>query len=239
MPHAEWAHTVDGWLSLLTISLLGILLNVDNLVVLAVVSGRLAEPRRTLAQRIGLAGALGLRIAMLFLLTWLKRLSQPVIVLPWITFSWRDLTLLAGGTYLILKAVGEMHGRKGTGRHPRPEGMLRVIAAIMVLDFVFSLDSTMASVTLTRHLPVMILANVISVTAMLAAAKPFTALLEHHPSLRIMAMTFVLVIGAALVADGLHHEIPRGYLYVIVLSALAAEVVRSLARRRKGRNGGL
>ncbi|WP_051928910.1 TerC family protein [Thermopetrobacter sp. TC1] len=241
------AEAGDALLSLLSLSLLGILLNIDNLVVLTMVSERLPEDKRRLAQAAGLSLALVLRLVILLFMARLKVLTAPVIALPMITLSWHDILLLTGGGYLFLKALGDVRRLARAEpkravkrmREKRQKAKTAAVIPVMLtigwLDFVFSVDSTVATVALAPTLWVMIAANVIAVAAMPLAAGPFERLLERHPALHLLAASFVLMIGAALIAEGLHVPVPHGYLFGVILLALALEGLSGLRRRPGGR----
>ena len=235
----DWLFTIEGWVSLATLVLLEIVLGIDNLVFLAIASRKLPEHRRLLAQRIGLLGALGLRIGLLFGLVWLTRLTTPIFTVSGFSFSWRDLILLSGGLYLIWKATMEIHeeaegGEEGPGE-TKAAGFFGVIVTIMVLDMVFALDSIITAVAMTRFLPVMILANVVAIVVMMVFAGPVSRFIERHITIKLLALSFILLIGAVLVADGLHFHIPRGYIYFAILFSLFVEAINSWVRRRRAR----
>ncbi len=235
----DWLFTIEGWVSLATLVLLEIVLGIDNLVFLAIASRRLPEHQRPLAQRIGLLGALGLRIGLLFGLVWLTHLTTPIFTVGDFAFSWRDLILLAGGLYLLWKATLEIHeeaegGEEGPGR-VRAASFAGVILTIMVLDMVFALDSIITAVAMTQFLPVMILANVVAILVMMVFAGPVSRFIERHITIKLLALSFILLIGAVLVADGLHFHIPRGYIYFAILFSLFVEAINSWVRRKRAR----
>ncbi len=233
----EWLFTVDGWLSLATLTMLEIVLGIDNLVFLTIAAQKLPAAQRSKAQRIGLLGALGLRVAMLFLLVWLTHLTQPVIEFGGFAFSWRDIILIAGGVFLIYKGTAEIHqdlegGEEGP-QSAYTSNFLGVIALIMVIDFVFALDSIITAVGMTDVLPVMILANVIAIGVMMLAAKPIGKFITAHPTVKMLALAFILLIGVVLVADGFQQHIPRAYIYFAILFSIATESLNLVARSRR------
>ncbi len=235
----DWLFTIEGWVSLATLVLLEIVLGIDNLVFLAIASRKLPEHQRPLAQRIGLLGALGLRIGLLFGLVWLTRLTSPIFTVAGFSFSWRDLILLSGGLYLLWKATLEIHeeaeGDEEEGGEVRAASFAGVILTIMVLDMVFALDSIITAVAMTQFLPVMILANVVAIVVMMVFATPVSRFIEQHLTVKLLALAFILLIGAVLVADGLHFHIPRGYVYFAILFSLFVEAINSWVRRRRER----
>ena len=239
----DWLFTIDGWASLATLVILEIVLGIDNLVFIAIAAGRLPRERRTSAQRIGLIGALVLRILMLVGLVWMTRLTTPVLTVGGFTLSWRDLVLLGGGLYLLWKATSEIHQEaeheeEDTENAPRPASYAGVILAIMVLDVIFALDSIITAVAMTQFLPVMIIANVVAVLIMMLFARPVSDFIERHLTLRLLALAFILLIGTTLVADGLHFHIPRGYIYFAILFSLFVEAMNTWVRHRRQRARG-
>ena len=238
----DWLFTIEGWISLATLVLLEIVLGIDNLVFLAIASRKLPREQRPKAQRIGLLGALVLRIILLSALVWLTKLTTPIFTISGFAFSWRDLILLSGGLYLLWKATMEIHDEAEGGTEGPQEAtagtFAGVIFMIMVLDLVFALDSIVTAVAMTQFLPVMILANAIAIIVMMAFAKPVSEFIERHITIKMLALAFILLVGAVLVADGLHFHIPRGYVYFAILFSLFVEGVNSWVRvRRKARAG--
>ncbi|WP_038034984.1 TerC family protein [Thermopetrobacter sp. TC1] len=237
----DWLFTLEGWLSLATLVLLEIVLGIDNLVFLAVASRRLPEEERPKAQKIGLIGALVLRIGMLIGLVWITtHLTRPVFVVLDFSLSWRDLILLIGGLYLIWKATREIHEEAEADDEemtitPKAHGFFGVVVTIMVVDMVFALDSIITAVAMTQFLPVMILANVVAIVVMMIFARPVSQFIERHLSIKLLALSFILLIGVVLVADGLHFHIPRGYVYFAILFSLTVEGINGWVRRRRGR----
>ena len=238
----DWMFSVEGWGSLLTLTLLEIVLGIDNLVFLSIASQKLPKDQRKSAQRLGLAGALVLRIAMLSMLVWLTQLTRPVFTYSGFALSWRDIILFAGGVFLIWKATMEIHqeveGEPETTMQARTSSFAGVVMLIVAIDLVFALDSIVTAVGMTSLLPVMILANVIAIIMMLAAAGKISDFIDEHPTLKMLAMAFILLIGIALVADGLHYHIPRGFLYSAIVFSLAIEVLNTLVRTKSGRRSG-
>ena len=235
----EWLFTVEGWISLLTLTILEVVLGIDNLVFLSIASQRLPPAQRPLAQQIGLLGALALRIVMLALLVWITKLTYPVLSLWGLDLSWRDIILILGGLFLLYKGTAEIHEEmEGDEEGPHSgysANFLGVIALIVVIDFVFALDSIITAVGMTTFLPVMIAANVIAIAVMMLAARPIGDFIARHPTVKMLALAFILLIGVALVADGLGMHIPREYIYFAIAFSLGVETLNILARSRRKR----
>ena len=232
----DYRMTPEIWLSFLTLSLLEIVLGIDNLVFLSVITDRLPKAQARRARRIGLGGALLMRLVLLALLSWIIQLKSPILSIGDFVFSWRDLILGAGGLFLLYKGTREIHeeveGDRGDAAAHRI-GVGLAIFQIMVLDLVFSLDSVITAVGMTRELPVMFAAVICAMAVMLWAAEPTAAFIRRHPTTKMLALSFLLLVGVALVADALHFHIPRGYLYFAILFSILVETLNQLARRRR------
>jgi predicted tellurium resistance membrane protein TerC len=229
-----------AWAALATLVAMELVLGVDNLVFLALVSGRVAEARRPAARRVGLGLALILRLALLGLLAGLVSLVTPLFSLFGHGFSLRDLVLLAGGFFLIAKATQEIHdhveGRlEDDGEGARPLSFAAAIAQIVALDLVFSIDSIVTAVGMTDHFPIMALAVVIVIALMAVAAGPLTRFIGSNPTLVMLALSFLLMIGMLLVADGFGLHVPKGYIYAAFLFSGAVEALNGLRRTRRRR----
>jgi len=235
----DWIFSVQGWLSLATLTILEIVLGIDNLVFLSIASQRLPPEQRKLAQRIGLTGALVLRIIMLFMLVWLTKLTYPVVTIGEFDLSWRDIILIAGGLFLLYKGTMEIHhdmeGGVDSPQRSFGSSFMGVIAMIMVIDFVFALDSIITAVGMTDVLMIMILANVIAIIIMLVSATTVSGFIARHPTVKMLALAFILLIGVALVADGLGMHIPREYIYFAIAFSLTVETLNILAKGRRSR----
>jgi len=226
------------WASLLTLTALEIVLGIDNLIFLSIVSGRLPKHQQRAARQIGLALALLGRVALLFSLTWIIGLTQPVFSVAGFDVSWRDLVLIGGGAFLIVKGTMETHHmlegydeEAGVGSAT----FLWAVVQIIFLDVVFALDSIITAVGLSEHLPVMITAVVIAMVVMLVAANPVGDFVNNHPTVKMLALSFLLLVGMALVADGLHFHIPRGYLYAAIAFSAGVEALNLLAAKARKR----
>jgi predicted tellurium resistance membrane protein TerC len=228
-----------AWISLATLSVLEIVLGIDNIIFLSIVSARLPENQQATARRIGLGLALLARILLLFSLTWMIGLTQPIFAIGEFEVSWRDIVLGAGGLFLIVKGTMEMHHMlEGYGGESvaGTASFAGVITQIVLLDLVFSLDSVITAIGIAEHIPIMVAAIVIAMAVMLLAAEPTARFVDAHPTVKMLALSFLLLVGAALVADGLHFHIPRGYLYFAIAFSIGVESLNLLAagaRRRR------
>ena len=225
-------------LSLLTLTALEIVLGIDNIVVIAIIAGTLPAHQRDRARVIGLALAMITRLLLLFSIAWVASLTAPMIDIGRMELSGRDLLMLGGGLFLIVKAVREMHDameEAGAAAGARaPTGFASAVAQIVMLDIVFSFDSVITAVGMARELWVMAAAIIVAVLIMLVASRPIIRFINTHPTVKMLALAFVLLIGMALVADGMGFHIPKGYLYFAMLFSVFVEGLNvSLARRRQ------
>ena len=227
------------WASLLTLTALEIVLGIDNLIFLSIVSGRLPRHQQPTARRIGLALALLGRVALLFSLTWMIGLTEPILTLAGFDLSWRDVVLIGGGAFLIVKGTMETHHMLEGHEEGAAIGTVTFASAvvqILILDVVFALDSIITAVGMAEHLWVMVTAVVIAMGVMLVAADPVGDFVNDHPTVKMLALSFLLLVGVALIADGLHFHIPRGYLYFAIAFSAGVETLNLLvARARKRR----
>ena len=228
-----------AWVSLATLSVLEIVLGIDNIIFLSIVSARLPVEQQATARRIGLGLALLARVLLLLSLTWMIGLTEPIFEIAGFAVSWRDIVLGGGGLFLIVKGTSEMHhmleGHGGEGVAGTAT-FAAVITQIVVLDLVFSLNSVITAIGIAEHIPIMVAAIVIAMAVMLLAAEPTARFVNAHPTVKMLALSFLLLVGAALVADGLHFHIPRGYLYFAIAFSIGVESLNLLAARaRRGR----
>ncbi|MCB2109254.1 MAG: TerC family protein, partial [Rhodobacteraceae bacterium] len=211
----------------------------DNIIFISIVTGRLPRERQATARRIGLSLALVMRIALLASLSWIAGLTDPIFTAAGFALSWRDVVLGVGGLFLLWKATGEIHNTMEGEDQSDGSGSATfgaVIAQVVVLDLVFSLDSVITAVGMTDNLPVMIAAIVVSIAVMMFAATPVSDFVNRHPTVKMLALGFLILIGVALLADAAHFHIPRGYLYfAIAFSALIETLNLFAARARKKR----
>ncbi len=236
----EWLMDPAIWLGLLTLVALEIILGIDNLIFIAILADKLPPEQRDHARRLGLGLALFMRLGLLVSISWLTTLTAPLFTLFALKFSGRDIVLIIGGVFLLIKATMEMHDRLEIGPQQHTgsvvyAGFWSVVAQIVGLDAVFSLDSVITAVGMVDDLYVMMAAVVIAMIIMIAASKPLTTFVTSHPSLIILCLGFLLMVGFVLVADGLGAHIPKGYLYAAIAFSLLIEGFNQLAlhKRRK------
>ena len=233
--------TSDGLVALATLTALEIVLGVDNLVFIAIVSARLPAAQQPLARRIGLGLALVTRVLLLLTLSWIMGLTRPMFHVMGRGISGRDVILLLGGLFLMAKATWEIYA-KVEGVHEEAHergarrGLVGVVVQIMILDIVFSLDSVITAVGMVDDIPIMVTAIVLAMAVMLLAMDVVSRFVEGHPSVKILALSFLILIGVVLIADGLGHHLPKGYVYFPMAFALGVELLNLRYRtRRAGR----
>jgi predicted tellurium resistance membrane protein TerC len=235
----ELMTSANAWAALLTLSVLEIVLGIDNLVFIALLTAPLDRKRARLARGIGLSLAFIFRVLLLASLSTIMAMTRPVFSVGGLTVSWRDIILIAGGLFLITKATREIHGEVegdtevsgATGSRGR--ALWAVVGQLAVIDLVFSIDSIVTAVGLADDLEVMVAAIVIAMIVMFVAAGPVGSFIEAHPTTKMLALAFLLLIGAALLADGFHFHIPRGYIYSAMAFAALVEVFNVFARRNR------
>ena len=229
------------WASLLTLTALEIVLGIDNVIFIALVAARLPAETQARARFLGLMGALVFRILLLASLVWIIGLTQPIAEFWGFQLSWRDVILLGGGLFLLYKGTWEIHE---TVEGEKEEAAARTITfgaaitQIMILDVIFSLDSIVTAIGMTQVLPVMITAVVIAIIIMMVASGPVSDFIQRHPTTKMLALSFLLLVGMALIADGLHFHIPRGYLYFAIAFSILVEVLNLAAAKRRRRRAG-
>ena len=230
----------EAWAALLTLTALEIVLGIDNVIFISVLVSRIPEPLATRARQIGLLLALVFRIVLLSLLVWLIGLTEPVITVKQVALSWRDIILIAGGMFLIAKATHEIHAEIDAYQHGREErsagsAFYWVIMQIIVVDLVFSLDSIITAIGMAQDLEIMVAAVVIACVIMYVSSGPVARFVAEHPTTKMLALAFLVLIGVALVADGFKFHIPRGYIYFAITFSAAVEFFNVLARRNRRR----
>lgn len=225
------------WLSFLTLTVLEVVLGVDNVIFISIAAAKLPRDQRARARYLGLTGALVLRVALLFSITWIMSLSRPFLTVQGFALTWRDLILIAGGMFLIWKASTEIfvevEGGGASHAAPTKGTFWATILQIMILDLVFSLDSVITAVGIADHLEVMIAAVVIAILLMMIASEPIANFIEAHPSTKMLALAFLVMVGMALAADGLHHHIDRGFIYAAMIFAGGVEVLNLVRQKRR------
>lgn len=230
-----------AWASFVTLSALEIVLGIDNVVFISLLVSRMAPEQRLTARRVGLSLALVFRVIMLGGIAYVIHLTTPIFSVAGCDFSWRDLILIAGGLFLLVKGTREIHedieggGPEEAAPNRVASSMVSAIVQIAVIDLVFSIDSIITAVGMADHVEVMIAAVAVAILVMYFASEPVAAFIERHPTTKMLALSFLLLIGAALVADGMHFHIPRGYIYFAMAFAAAVEVVNVMASRRRQR----
>ncbi len=235
----EWLADPHAWVSLLTLTAFEIVLGIDNLVFLSILAGRVPPAQQARARQVGLMLALGTRVALLSAISWIMGLTSPLFAVAGHGFSWRDLILVGGGLFLVYKGTQEIHGRiEGEGEHggevAQPHASFgATIAQIALLDVVFSLDSVITAVGMANQLPIMIAAVVVAIGVMMLAAGPVSAFINRSPTVKMLALSFLLMIGMVLVADGFGAPVPKGYIYAAIGFSALVEAFNQLARRRR------
>ena len=213
----EWMNEPQAWIALVTLTALEIVLGIDNIVFISVLTGRLPEHQRQKGRMVGLALAMIMRIILLLFLAWIVRLTEPLFTIFGNEISGRDLILLIGGLFLLAKSTHEIHhnleGTEDEDSVPVHATLASVLFQIMLLDIVFSLDSVITAVGMADHVPVMVIAIVLAVVFMMVFARPIGEFVEDHPTVKMLALSFLLLVGMALMADGLEFHIPKGYIY--------------------------
>jgi len=234
--------TADGLVALLTLTALEIVLGVDNLVFISIISGRLPAAQQPLARKVGLGLALITRLLLLFTISWMMGLTRPLFRIPFGgEISGRDLILLLGGLFLIAKATWEIYDKVEAGEEVPTaggggrRGFVSVILQIGVLDIVFSLDSVITAVGMVNDLPIMVAAIAIAMAVMLFAMEPVNGFIDAHPSLKILALAFLILIGVVLVADGFGQHVSKGYIYFAMAFSLGVELLNIRYHRKRRR----
>jgi predicted tellurium resistance membrane protein TerC len=230
----------EAWAALLTLTALEIVLGIDNVIFLSVIVSRIPEKQATRARQIGLALALVFRILLLSLLVWLIGLTAPVITVKGVALSWRDIILIGGGLFLIGKATHEIHAEvEASHGHVdakvQPNAFFWVIVQIIIIDMVFSLDSIITAIGMAQDIEIMVAAVIIACVIMYVSSGPVAKFVADHPTTKMLALAFLVLIGLALVADGFQFHIPRGYIYFAILFAAAVEFFNVLAQRNRAR----
>jgi predicted tellurium resistance membrane protein TerC len=243
MPLIDWLTDPHAWASFITLSAMEIVLGIDNVVFISLLVSRMAPDQRLTARRVGLSLALVFRVIMLGGIAYIIHLTTPIFSIGGYDFSWRDLILIAGGLFLLVKGTREMHQDIEGGDEEEEastskrvaDSMGSAILQIAIIDLVFSIDSIITAVGMADHVEVMIAAVAVAILVMYFASEPVAKFIEQHPTTKMLALSFLLLIGAALIADGFHFHIPRGYIYFAMAFAAAVEVVNVVAMRRRQR----
>jgi len=238
----EWITSAEGWAALLTLAVLEIVLGIDNIIFISILVDKLPKARQEIARRIGLFAAMFMRIGLLMMLAWIVGMVEPLFTLPVLDkpISGRDLILIGGGLFLIWKSTGEIHGslegedeaHAGPGAKAKA-AFASIILQIMVIDLVFSLDSIITAVGMVDHLGVMVAAVIAAVGVMLFAAKPIGEFVDRHPSVKVLALAFLVMVGMALTAEAFDAHVPKGYIYAAMSFSLVVEALNIRARAKR------
>jgi predicted tellurium resistance membrane protein TerC len=237
---AEFAYllTADGMIGLITLVVMEIVLGIDNIIFISILAGKLPQNQQEKARRIGLILALLMRVALLFSISWIVGLKEPLFEIMNHGFSGRDIVLLLGGLFLMAKSTSEIHAKINAEEHVSNTSLKKLtmnaaILQIIGLDIVFSFDSILTAVGLVNHILIMILAVVISMIVMLAAARSVSDFVNKHPTIKMLALSFLLMIGFMLTIEAFHYEVPKGYIYFAMAFSLIVELLNMRIRRRE------
>ena len=231
-----WTSSAEGWIALATLTILEIVLGIDNIVFISILSGKLKAADRPRARRIGLSLAMFIRIGLLWSITWVIRLTAPLFTVFANEISGRDLIMLVGGLFLIAKSTHEIHekleGDEGESSTRVAASFAGVIVQILLLDIIFSLDSVITAVGMANDLAVMVLAVVLAVGVMLLSASAISEFVERHPTVKMLALSFLLLIGVSLIAEGFEQHIPKGYIYFAMGFSIFVEMINLRVRAK-------
>ena len=239
-----WMATPEGWASLTTLTLLEIVLGIDNVIFISIAASKLPQHQQATARRLGLALALILRIILLSMLVWLAGLTKPLFALAGHPFSARDLILIGGGAYLLYKAtleIGDMVRAKSVEDHAGPKSksssMMVVVAQIAVIDVIFAIDSIVTAIGMSSNLPIMITAVVIAILVMMFASEAVSAFIDKYETTKMLALAFLMIVGMVLIADGFGQHIERTYLYAAIAFSVLVEGLNIAVKRRNMHQG--
>jgi predicted tellurium resistance membrane protein TerC len=232
----SWLTDPQAWIALVTLTVLEVVLGVDNIVFISILAGKLPRAQQSRARRVGLGLAMFLRIGLLLSLAWIMRLTAPLFTVLGNEIAGRDIILIAGGLFLLAKATHEIHdkleGEEGAGATRVAASFTGVIVQILLLDIVFSLDSVITAVGMAQQVSVMVIAVVLAVGFMMLFANPIGDFVERHPTVKMLALSFLLLIGVALIADGLDFHIPKGYIYFAMGFSVFVEMLNLRLKRK-------
>ena len=244
-PHFDWLSDPTAWVALATLVILEVVLGIDNLIFIAILTNKLPPEQQSKARRLGIGAALIMRLVLLATISFIVRLTDPVFSAFNHGFSWRDLILIAGGLFLVWKATREIHHtvdpvdhKDSMIGHAMTMSMGAAIVQILILDLVFSVDSIITAVGMTDEIAIMYIAVITAVTVMLLAADPLSRFIAKNPTIVMLALGFLLMIGMTLIADGMGYHVPKGYIYAAMGFSALVEGLNMLARRRRGGTGG-
>lgn len=227
----------DTWVALLTLTFLEIVLGIDNIIFISLVAGKLPEEKQKKTRLVGLSLALIMRILLLLSITWIIGLTKPVLTMGGFELSWRDIILIAGGIFLLVKSTLEIHhkveGQEEGHSVKKVTSFNSAIVQIVLLDMVFSFDSILTAVGLTDQIILMIIAVVVAIIVMMIFAKPVGEFVNKHPTIQILALSFLILIGVMLIVEGAHYHVPKGYIYFAVFFSLAIEMLNMRFRKKQ------
>jgi predicted tellurium resistance membrane protein TerC len=230
-----WMTSAEGWIALFTLTMLEIVLGIDNIVFISILAGKLPPESQVKARQLGLFLAMFIRVALLFSIAWLARLTNPLFAIFGQEISGRDLIMIVGGLFLIAKSTHEIHGKlegeEGATVRRVPPSFPGVITQILLLDIVISLDSVITAVGMAKDVSIMILAVIISVGVMLVSSGPISAFVNRHPTVKMLALSFLIHIGVALLGEGFEMHIPKGYIYFAMGFSIVVEMLNIRLRR--------
>ena len=230
----EWMSSIEGWIALLTLTVLEIVLGIDNIVFISILAGKLRHKERERARILGLSLAMITRLGLLLAITWVMGLTETLVSVAGQGISGRDVILLVGGLFLIAKSTHEIHDKlEGGGEEGgagTPVSFTSVIVQILLLDIVFSLDSVITAVGMVEHVSIMMTAVIIAVGVMLVSARPIGDFVERHPTVKMLALSFLLLIGVSLIGEGLDQHIPKGYIYFAMGFSVFVEAINLRVR---------
>jgi predicted tellurium resistance membrane protein TerC len=233
----EWLASPEAWVALATLTALEIVLGIDNIIFISILVGKLPVHQRQLARTVGLSLAMLTRLLLLFSLAWIMRLTEPLFSIFSYGITGRDIILIGGGLFLIVKAVLEIHnsleGEIEEEKDVKANGLMMVLIQIAILDIVFSLDSVITAVGLVSQVPIMATAIIIAVGVMMFAAKPIGDFVDSHPTIKILALSFLVVVGFTLLVEGFGVHVPKGYIYFAMAFSLGVEMVNIKMRKAK------
>lgn len=232
-----WISDPDAWLALGTLTILEIVLGIDNIIFLSLVVAKLPAAQQSRARRLGLSGAMIMRLSLLASIAWITRLTNPLFTVMGAAISLRDIILMGGGLFLIWKASREIHETIAGDEAEiatKTRSFWGSIAQIMVLDIVFSLDSVITAVGLSNHLMIMMIAVIIAVGIMMFAARPIGEFVARHPSVKMLALSFLILVGFTLILEGMDINVPKGYLYFAIFFSMAVEALNLLRNKKTG-----
>lgn len=233
----EWVTSPEAWIALVTLTALEIVLGIDNIIFISILVGRLPEAQRNFARRVGLSLAMLTRLGLLFSISWVMSLTKPWFTVFSNSISGRDVVLIGGGLFLLAKATHEIHnsveGIEDVDKKVVFASMGMVLVQIAILDIVFSLDSVITAVGLVKHVSLMAIAIILAVLVMLLAAKSIGEFVDNHPTIKILALSFLILVGVTLIAEGFEVHVPKGYIYFAMAFSVSVEFL-NLRMRRKG-----